>query len=156
MPAKIGAGMTCLSKGKFASEVDLKLAIRIFRRLGKVLLLDESMMDAATAISGNGPGYVYYLLDKGEFIKAEFLKELIEQAVNLGFGRREAVLMARTTISGALKALKTSGLSVHELKTQVISRGGMTEAALKVKDSGASWEQAIKAAVARGEELAKK
>ncbi|MCX5710781.1 MAG: pyrroline-5-carboxylate reductase [Candidatus Omnitrophica bacterium] len=156
MPAKIGAGMTCLCKGKFASNADLKLAKKIFRHLGKVMLVDESMMNAATAISGNGPGYVYYLLEKNKFVKAEFSNELIKQAGNLGFSLKEARLLAHTTVSGALKALKSSGLSAHELKNQVTSKGGMTEAALKAKESGASWEEAIKAAVERGQELAKR
>jgi pyrroline-5-carboxylate reductase len=154
MPAKIGAGMTCLCKGKFASDADLKLAKKIFRYLGKVLLLDESMMNAATAISGNGPGYVYYLLEKNKFTKDNFTVELRKQAENLGFNTKEARLLACSTVSGALKALKVSGLSVSELKAQVTSKGGMTEAALKVKESGASWEEAVRAAVMRGQELA--
>lgn len=156
MPARIGAGMTCMCKGKFAGNADLKLAKNIFGQLGKVLLVDESMMNAATAISGNGPGYVYYLLEKNKFVKAEFSNELIRQAGKLGFSLKEAKLLARTTISGALKVLKASGLAAHELKNQVTSKGGMTEAALKTKENGATWEEAIRAAVERGQELAKK
>ncbi|MGE5197507.1 MAG: pyrroline-5-carboxylate reductase family protein, partial [Deltaproteobacteria bacterium] len=63
MPAKIGLGITCLSKGRFATEEDFDFTQDLFLYLGETLRIEERMMNAATAISGSGPGYCYDLIE---------------------------------------------------------------------------------------------
>lgn len=63
LPVKVGKGISCLCKGKFARGTDLKFSEEIFKKLGKTLVLKENMMDAATAISGSGPGFLCGLIE---------------------------------------------------------------------------------------------
>ena len=78
------------------------------------------MIDKATAVSGSGPGFFYYLVN--EWIKA---------ASELGFNEYEAKLLILTTLDGANAVLQI-GKNPEELVTQVASKGGTTEAGLKI------------------------
>ena len=60
LPAKIGKGMICLCKG--AAAADLDFVKKLFDYMGKTMIMEEEMINAATAISGSGPGYFYYLI----------------------------------------------------------------------------------------------
>ncbi|MFC1754332.1 pyrroline-5-carboxylate reductase family protein [Thermoproteota archaeon] len=162
MPARIGQAMTCLCKGKFATDDDLKITKDLFDNLGKTLVLDESMLDAATAISGSGPGYFYDQIeasnidinDKGSVDK--FSMNFCDAAMSLGFELKQAELLAATTTNGSLALLKMSNSSPGELKAQITSKGGTTAAGLDVLHKGGSLEGAVKAAVKRAGELSKK
>jgi len=163
MPARIGKGMTCLSKGRFAGDGDLGLAKELFAKLGKILILEENMMNAATAISGSGPGYCYDLIESqrvdihndGELkkFKSDFSKLLEKAAVSVGFNVSDAALLAVTTTSSSLSLIQLSGSSAAELKKQITSKGGTTEAALAVLNKGGTLEDAAKAALNRAKEL---
>jgi len=161
MPAKVGSAMTCLSKGRFASEEDFDLAEELFGYLGETLEIKEEMMNAATAISGSGPGYLYYLIEGKSLDEAEkfgintFLPLLRDAARREGFSADEASLMASVTTSGSLKVLAVTKLSPAQLKQQVTSKNGTTEAGLDVLQNGGTLTEAIKAAKKRAEELEK-
>ncbi|HOX54424.1 MAG: pyrroline-5-carboxylate reductase [Candidatus Omnitrophica bacterium] len=161
MPAKIGKGMSCLAKGKFASDEDLDFAKFVFDQLGETLILKEDMIDAATAISGSGPGY-FYDLSEGKDLKEikdyeqDFVTKLISSAESIGFSKLEAEVLAKVTAEGSIAYLEKAKLSPQEAKKQVVSKGGTTEAALEVLHKGGSLEAAVKAALKRAKELSKK
>jgi len=96
LPMKIGAGMICLSKGKYAAENDLEFASSLFKRLGDVLLIKEELMNAATAVSGSGPGFFFALVQGKpqaallDFTEDVFLPELILAAEESGFASDQA------------------------------------------------------------------
>jgi pyrroline-5-carboxylate reductase len=162
LPAKIGMGMICLSKGSYALETDLSYAQTIFNFLGKTLLVDESMMNAVTAVSGSGPGFFFGLIeDKPESEWAVygnniFTPLLIEAAREIGFSQQQAQTLAVATAEGSLALLRQTKLSPQVLRSQVTSKGGTTEAGLEVLARTQSLVQAVKAATQRAQELAQR
>lgn len=161
LPARIGKGMICLSRGKKASRKDLDFAQRLFHEVGKTMVIKEEMMDADTAISGSGPGFFYALVSGKDFVSAkkfakkEFLPALSKAAESIGFNKRDARELASVTTQGSVKYLEKSGLDAQTLKKQVASKGGTTEAGLMVLKKGGSLEEAVEAALNRAEELSR-
>ncbi|MFC1708579.1 pyrroline-5-carboxylate reductase family protein [Candidatus Omnitrophota bacterium] len=165
MPARIGKGMICLCKGKFASEEDLFFSRELFESLGVTLTLEEDMMNEATAVSGSGPGYAFDWIDRKkidkdneasiERFREEFTVLLTGAAVGIGFMPKEATKLAQATTDGSIALFKQSNLSVQELKKQIASKGGTTEAALEVLRIGGDLDDAVRAAAVRAAELYK-
>lgn len=163
LPARIGAAMTCLSKGKSATNEDFDFAESLFTYLGKTMQLDEKLMSAVTAISGSGPAYIcQYLELKGCSVNNtqrkfwdNFKDNFKQIAINLGFKPQEAEILVSHTIAGTVRVLKERKISPQELKRQVTSKGGTTEAALEVWQKTGSFIEAVKAAKKRAEELSK-
>jgi pyrroline-5-carboxylate reductase len=162
LPAKIGMGMICLCKGRFALETDLSHAQKIFNYLGKTLLVEEAMMNAVTAVSGSGPGFFFGLVEgKPESEWAVygtniFTPLLIEAAREIGFSQQQAQTLAVATTEGSLALLRQTAVSPQVLRAQVTSKGGTTEAGLEVLARTQSLVQAVKAATQRAEELAQR
>lgn len=163
MGAKIAESVTCLAKGGSATEEDLILAQELFYCFGVVKTIDEAMMDAATAISGSGPAYIFDFIATGalsledisEHTRHDFMKRLERAALGLGFNLEEASFLAANTVTTSINLLKKTRLPAAELVKQVASKGGTTEAALIVLHKGGSWEEAAQAAKKRADELAK-
>lgn len=162
MPLRIALAMSCLSKNELATVEDLAFAKQLFDNLGRTLILDEDMMDAATAISGSGPGYVYDLMENGKLdidnpteIK-KFSEDLTRSAESINFSHQDAVMLAETTVFGSIELLKASNFAAAELKKQIASKGGTTEAGLEILHKGGSLKEAVKAARDRAKELSKK
>ncbi len=148
LPAQVGEGMTALCKGKKASDSDLILAKRIFKNIGKIVVVDEDLMDAVTAVSGSGPAYVFL-----------FVECLKKAAVSLGFEEQLSQALVLQTLKGSLKLLEESKEDVAVLRAKVTSKGGTTQAAMEVfekNDLVKIFEEALKAAAKRAEELAKR
>lgn len=163
MPVKIGQGMICLCRGRFATLEDLDASARLFQYLGKTLVIKEEMMNAATAVSGSGPGFYFdrveaeftaYKNDPDKFLK-DFIEALSSAAQTLGFSQEEAGLLAATTGNACNNMLVKVKLAPSELKKQVVSKGGTTEAGLEVLHQGGSLAEAVQAAAKRAEELSK-
>lgn len=158
LPAKIAEGMSCLTQGKFASQADLDFTEDLFDYLGETLIIDESMMNAATAISGSGPGFFYDFIEGKKLddnIKKDFENQLINAAQAISFDEEQAHILAHTTVNGSIALLKLTGLTPLELKKQVTSKGGTTEAGLEILHKGGFLEEAVKAALKRAQELCK-
>ena len=159
MPAKIGKGMSCLCKGKFASLEDLKFAQELFKRMGETLILKEDMMDAATAVSGSGPGFLYDLSEGKsleeikKFTQDVFIPALKESAREIGFRYNDAHILSKATAEGSIAYLEKTKISPGEAKRQVASKGGTTEAGLEILLKGGSLKEAVKAALKRAKEL---
>ncbi|MFA6350008.1 MAG: pyrroline-5-carboxylate reductase [Candidatus Omnitrophota bacterium] len=167
IPVRIGKGTSCISKGKYAGIEELDLAQNIFDLFGQSIVIDENMMNAATAVSGSGPGFLYYLLkaqkiDPAEFdvVKRfaleEFSVKLTQAALALGFNMGQAEFLAVNTAEGSLSLLHEEGHTLEELIMQVASKGGTTEAGLEVLSKGLTLEEAVKAAKTRAELLSRR
>jgi pyrroline-5-carboxylate reductase len=162
LPAKIGMGMICLCKGRYALETDLSYSRELFDFLGKTLVFDESMMDAVTAVSGSGPGFFFGLIeDKPEsewpvYATNIFTPLLIEAAREIGFNQQQAQTLAVATAEGSLALLRQAKSTPEVLRMQVTSKGGTTEAGLKVLSQTHSLVDAVKAAAQRATEIAKR
>lgn len=163
---KTGNGVTCLSKGDFVSEDEMDFAENLFDYLGETIRIEEKMMDAATAVSGSGPGFCYDLCEKKglgagnideikKFVHETFVPLLKSAAESVGFNPEEAEFLSVNTGNGCNSLLVKTGFSFQELKKQVTSKGGTTEAGLEVLNKGGSLEDAVKAAKKRAEELSK-
>lgn len=158
LPAKVGAGMICLSKGKYARQNDLNFAKQLFIKLGKTLILKKGKMDKVTAVSGSGPGFVY---DQGKSLEEikkkehDFITSLTKSTIAIGFTYPEARELAETTTKGSILYLEKTKFSPAQAKKQVASKGGTTEAGLKVLHKGGSLTAAVKAALKRARELAR-
>lgn len=161
--AKIGKSMTCICKGNFATDQDLEIAREIFGNLGKVQDISEDLMDAATAISGSGPAYYFHLVglypeeykNNHKAFHEDFISSLSKAAKGIGFDEKTAQFLSYWTIVYSDLLLKETGLNPEELKKQVMSKGGTTEAALEVLHRGGSLLDAAKAAVERAKALSR-
>jgi pyrroline-5-carboxylate reductase len=144
-PSVVGLGVTGISKGSNVSNEKLDLAVELFSSVGKVLVVDESKIDALSTISGSGPAYVFY-----------FAEKLITAAKSLGFSEQEASLMVKETFLGSATLLATSSSSPEELRQQVTSPNGTTMQAtgrFDAADLERVFIEATEAALARAKEL---
>lgn len=108
-------------------------------------LADEGLMDAATAVSGSAPAYLY-----------AFVEALEAAGVTAGLTPDASAALARSTVAGAAALMAQSTASPAELRAQVTSPGGTTQAALDVLQPalGPLLRDAVRAAAARSRELA--
>ncbi len=161
LPAKIGQGMICLAKGKYAQNYDLAKAAEIFAHLGETLEIREGLMNAATAISGSGPGYFYYLVENKSLDEAKsyakdyFIPELKISAERLGFSIEQANILSEVTTRGSIIYLEKTKITAAEAREQVTSKGGTTQAGLEVLEMRGNLSQAVQAALKRAEELSR-
>lgn len=147
-PAAIGRGITVAVPNRRANEEARALTDALLRSTGPVEWIeDENLMDAATAVSGSGPAYVFLL--------AETLARAGEKA---GLPAELAAKLARETVAGAGELLYRSELPAATLRENVTSPNGTTAAALKILMGEAGvdslFEAAVAAATKRGKELA--
>jgi pyrroline-5-carboxylate reductase len=146
-PSVVGLGVTGISRGSNVTDQQLDLAVNLFSSVGKVLVVDESKIDALSTISGSGPAYVFY-----------FAEKLIAAAKSLGFSDQEASLMVKETFLGSATLLATSSSSPEELRKQVTSPNGTTMQAtgrFDAADLEKVFIEATEAALARAKELGK-
>ena len=144
-PALLGKGMSVLSKDGSIKEKDFLEIKNIFASIGEVLELPEDKMNIVTAISGSGPAYVYFLAEC-----------MIATAIKKGLTQAQAVLLVKQTLLGASSMLKHLDYDPKILRENVTSKGGTTEAAIKVfleKNMALIIEEAITAAKKRSREL---
>jgi pyrroline-5-carboxylate reductase len=161
LPAKIGKGITCLCKGRFTDSEDLEFAERLFKKIGKTLIIDEGMMDAATAVSGSGPGFWSYMVenkpkrDWKEYSKKNLIPEFSSAAMGVGFNTKQARFLAENTVWASMDTVNAWRIKPEEFKKLVASKGGTTEAGLEELQRGGNLINAVKAAVKRAKELSK-
>ncbi len=120
--ASVLEGMTALIGNKKITHEDILNADLIFELIGeKMWLKNEAQMDSFTAISGSGPAYFFFF--------TECLKNI---AIQEGFTEDEANKISQQIIIGSGKLVKDSGIDPKELRENVTSPNGTTEAGLKV------------------------
>jgi pyrroline-5-carboxylate reductase len=144
-PVLVDEAMSVISAGAFASEPHLRLAEEMLTPVGKVLRIPESQQDAATALSGSGPAYVYYLVEA-----------MVDAGILLGMPRRTALEMVTQAVYGAATMLRDSGEHPVILREAVTSPAGTTISAIRELEKHgvrAAFLAAIEAARDRGREL---
>jgi pyrroline-5-carboxylate reductase len=144
--AAIGQGAASV----YAADPEARARARaLFEPVGTVVDLDdEDLMHAATAVSGSAPAYLY-----------AFVEALEAAGVSLGLAPAAARDLARATTAGAAALMTESGADAADLRRQVTSPAGTTEAALKVlmghEGLGPLLKEAAAAAEQRSRELGK-
>lgn len=144
-PYLVHAGAAGIAASPECSEVHIALVREIFAAMGIAEQVEESAMDAVTALSGSGPAYFFYMVEC-----------LVEAAVAQGLEPEMAARLAAQTLYGAGKLLHESTDSAAVLRQKVTSPGGTTEAALNAfRASGLdkTVSAAMAAAVNRSREL---
>jgi pyrroline-5-carboxylate reductase len=145
-PARIGCGVTGWTSTAEVTPEQKESARAILGALGKEISFDdEKYLDMVTAVSGSGPAYLFLLAEA-----------LIEAAVKLGLSLQEAETLVVQMMLGSAKLLVKPGQTPAELRRAVTSKGGTTEAALKIfakGDFAGLVAQAVKAAYDRAREL---
>ena len=144
-PALVNEAMSVISPGAYAGSGHLDQAEELLSVAGKVLRLPEFQQDAATALSGSGPAYVYYLAEA-----------MIDAGVSVGMPRPSARELVIQTLYGAATMLRDSGEHPVMLREAVTSPGGTTAAAIGELESRgvrAAIAAAIEAARDRAREL---
>lgn len=147
-PAAIGMAATGLFANAQVSTHQQGLTEQLFETIGKaVWLTDEALMDLVTAVAGSGPAYYFAIMEA-----------MVASAIAQGMPAAAADLLVRQTAAGAATlASQTDAPALAELRQRVTSPGGTTEAALNAlatHDLAGIMDAALKAAVARGRELA--
>jgi pyrroline-5-carboxylate reductase len=149
-PAAISQGISALVGNASAAPVHLDMAETLLSAVGPCIRLsDEALIDAVTALSGSGPAYVFHMIEA-----------MAQAGAALGLPDDLAMQLARQTVigSGALAAASRSDAA--QLRRDVTSPGGTTEAALRVLMDDATglpplMARAMTAAHARAQELGK-
>ena len=144
-PALVREGMTALATGAGVSDGDVHLARTIFETVGKVVVVEERLMDAVTGLSGSGPAYVF-----------QAIEALSDGGVMMGLPRQTAELLAAQTVFGSARLVLESGVHPAQLKDRVASPGGTTIAGLhQLEQRGfrAALMAAVEAATIRSKEL---
>ena len=132
-PVSCGKGMTAIYPCKKTSSSNIDIAKLLFSSVGKVISLkSESNMDIVTAISGSGPAYVFL-----------FIEELIKSAVGLGLDEKTSTILVTETLLGSSYLASLSELSPEDLRKNVTSPGGTTEAALKVLNKNNAFHELL-------------
>ncbi|UCZ59808.1 MULTISPECIES: pyrroline-5-carboxylate reductase [Mycobacteriaceae] len=157
-PMLVGAGITALSRGRYANEAQLAEVAEIFSAVGAVLTVPEKQMDAVTAVSGSGPAYFFLMVEA-----------VVDAGVAAGLPRPVATELAAQTMAGAaamlLNRMGDSGsgsgvgpldTTAAELRASVTSPGGTTAAGLRELERGglrSAVASAVEAAKTRSEQL---
>lgn len=146
-PALVGAGATALFATEQVPAAARTLAERVLRSCGSVVWLPrEELMDVVTALSGSGPAYFFL-----------FAEAMASAGTSLGLSAETARTLAIATLHGAGTMAVHSDGDLARLCAEVTSKGGTTEAALRVFDDAqlhAIVAHALDAATQRGRELA--
>ncbi|MEY3320423.1 MAG: hypothetical protein RLZZ417_6 [Bacteroidota bacterium] len=120
LPAQIGRGMTAFTSSEEVTRIELITVQNLLNTTGKTVYgTTERFIDAATAISGSGPSYVFLFMDS-----------LISAAIGMGFSPAEAELLVSQTFLGATELYNSGEFSCQEWIQRVSSKGGTTEAAM--------------------------
>ncbi len=146
-PMLVGSGISAIAAGPRATEDDLAWTEALFAAGGLTCRVDESMMDAVTAVSGSGPAYFFYLVEA-----------MIAAGTAEGLNPEVAAKLAAATCAGAGKMLLQTGEAAEVLRARVTSPGGTTQRAIETLDAAKAKDTlvaAVRAAAARSRELGK-
>ncbi|CAM3973627.1 pyrroline-5-carboxylate reductase [Paenibacillus alkaliterrae] len=130
----IGLGATGISYSESVTPQQRLLTEAIFSSIGINAIVDESLQQAVTGVSGSGPAYVYH-----------FMESMIEAASQLGLSQEAAKELVVQTVLGAAEMVRSTGEEPAELRRKVTSPNGTTQAALELMAERHFSETIIKA-----------
>jgi pyrroline-5-carboxylate reductase len=143
LPASVGRGVTAMCPDAHCTPPQIARIRAIFEQVGAVIDLQEPLIDAFTAVAGSGPAYVFLLAEA---------MSLGAQAA--GFSREQADRISRATISGSAAMLDADPRDAGAMREAVTSKGGTTEAALRVL-ADSDWTAAMERAIIAGRDRAR-
>jgi pyrroline-5-carboxylate reductase len=144
-PALVLEGATAIAKAEGLEPGDLEVAGEIFSAVGRVVILEEDLLDAVTGLSGSGPAYV-----------ALVIESLADGGVKMGLDRITAMMLATQTVLGAAKLLLETGMHPGALKDMVSSPGGTSITGIAALEDGGvrtTFIKAVERATQRSKEL---
>jgi len=145
-PALVGAGITGLYAPAEVGAEDRQRAETILGAVGPVVWVkEERLLDVVTAVSGSGPAYVFW-----------FIEQLAAFAEKEGIAAPDALRLAKQCVLGSASLAQASAEPPAQLRKNVTSKGGTTEAALRVFEEeklAERFARALAAATERGGEL---
>ena len=144
-PALVLEGVTAVARADGLKMGDLETAQEIFGAVGKVVVLEEELLDAVTGLSGSGPAYV-----------ALMIEALADGGVRVGLDRITAMTLAAHTVLGSAKLLIETGAHPGQLKDMVTSPGGTAIAGITALEEGGvrrTLINAVERATLRSQEL---
>jgi pyrroline-5-carboxylate reductase len=144
-PSSVLAGVAAVAVGPGVLQEQAAAARAMFEAVGKVVVVEERLMDAVTGLSGSGPAYVYLMIEA-----------LADGGVKVGLPRQVAEELAAQTVLGTARLLIETGEHPGRLKDRVASPGGTTIAGLHELEAGrmrACLIAAVEAAAKRSAEL---
>jgi pyrroline-5-carboxylate reductase len=144
-PALVLEGATAIARADGLEAGDLETAREIFGAVGKVVVLEEELMDAVTGLSGSGPAYI-----------ALVIESLADGGVKMGLDRATAMVLATQTVLGSARLLLETGLHPGALKDMVSSPGGTSIAGIAALEAGGvrtTFINAVERATLRSREL---
>lgn len=147
-PVAVGEGVISYVLSQQANQVDEDLLRELLSSAGLLIKLEEKQLDAATALAGCGPAFVYL-----------FIEALADAGVRAGLSRDISLELANQTLLGAAKLSQVSGQHPAQLKDQVCSPAGSTivgVASLEENAFRGTVMDAVQAAYKRTQELGKK
>lgn len=135
LPVSLSMGMTAFAASPGLSQEQIRLVENLLSTTGRTLYLkDEGQLNAVTALSGSGPAYFFY-----------FMKALIDAGVKMGLDEHVASVLARQTMLGSFHLINDGQKTLDEYIRSVASKGGTTEAALSVLDTGGVHDTVVEA-----------
>lgn len=147
LPARIGRGITVWCPAPAVPETQQILARMVFQAFGREVRVEqEELVDAATAVSGTGPAYIFFIAEN-----------LLGAALELGFDEQQALRLVRGTFRGAMDLWAATDESPVELRRQVTSKGGTTHAAVSYfqkHEIAQTFTRGVNRAYQRAKELA--
>ena len=144
-PARVGKGVTALTRGRYTLDATAELASAVFSTVGPVVWTAEHHLDAVTALSGSGPAYVFLVAEA-----------LIDAGVLAGLPRDVSTRLAIQTLLGSARLLAETGETPEALRAGVTSPGGTTAAGQRQLERAgvrSAILEAVAAATARSKEL---
>ncbi|HUA08045.1 MAG TPA: pyrroline-5-carboxylate reductase [Candidatus Acidoferrales bacterium] len=141
-PARVASAMTVLARTRESDDAALERTRELFDALGRTLVLDESLMDAVTAISGCGPAFVFVAVEA-----------LIDAAIALGIPYEQARILVAQTVLGSARLVLESETHPGALKHEVTTPAGRTIRGLLELEDGKLRATLMKAALAAGSPL---
>ena len=143
-PVAVGCGMISWCKNESVNEEQSSDFEKIMSKAGRLLYIEEKLIDAATAVAGCGPAFVYM-----------FAEALADGGALCGLPRDKAITLAAETLKGAAEMLLKTGKHPGQLKDDVCSPGGSTIEGVRALENGAFRADTIGAVVAAFEKTKK-
>ena len=119
--AMVGKSATGIALNSFVVDTQKQFVLDLFKTVGLVTVVEEEQLDAITGLSGSGPAYIYYLVEAME-----------KGGLKIGLDREVANELIVQTLIGAAEMIAVSSKSPQELRKNVTSPGGTTEAGLRI------------------------
>lgn len=144
-PALVNAGCTAVCPGPGATEADETVCLALMESFGRAIVIPERLMDAASAVAGSSPAFVFM-----------FIEALADGAVEAGMPRSQAYEFAAAAVAGSAQLVLETGRHPGDLKDMVCSPGGTTiegVRALEQRAFRAAAMEAVGACVAKAKEL---